>query len=105
MLFVYLHTFQHLQFQTTDRFLLSEFIFGKTTYIGILLFHAGTKHAETIEFLEFTHALAKNVLKRSEGDFRHHWNKYLPLLFLNHKTSSYASLGSEPSRFFNERIP
>ena len=63
------------------------------------------KHAQTIGFVETTHATVKTHLKAATGEFSQNWHKCLPLAVLNHNTTYHASLGCEPSRVFHGRIP
>ena len=52
--------------------------------LGVELKHASTKHAQTFGMLERTHATVKTQLKSATAEFRDNWNKFLPLVDLNH---------------------
>ena len=73
--------------------------------LGIHMKCATTKHPQTIDKLERTHASLKTNLKMASGDYRRQWHKYLPLAVLNYNTTYHATLGCEPSRIFHGRIP
>ena len=67
--------------------------------------HATTKHAETIQVLEGTHATMKTSLNLLFGEFRKPWHKYLQIAILNYNTTYHTSNGCNPNRIFQERIP
>ena len=71
----------------------------------ITLKHATTKHAQTIELLEQSHASIKQALKIETGERRSLWHKYINIAVLNYNTSYHTSIGCEPSRVFHGRIP
>ena len=73
--------------------------------LGITLKHATTKHAQSIGLLERSHALIKQALKIETGERRSLWHKYVSIAFLNYNTSYHASIGCEPSRVIQGRIP
>ena len=73
--------------------------------LGITLQCATTKLPQTIGKLERTHASLKGNLKMASGEYRRPWHKYLPLAVLNYNTTYHSSLGCEPSRIFNGRVP
>ena len=73
--------------------------------LGITLKHATTKHAQTIGLLERSHASIKQALKVETGEWRSLWRKYINIAVLNYNTSYHTSIGCEPSRVFNGRIP
>ena len=83
----------------------STIIAEVTQILGITLKCATTKHPQTIEKLERTHASLKTNLKMACGEYRRQWHKYLPLAVLNHNTTYHASIGCEPTRVFHGRIP
>ena len=72
--------------------------------LGIFLKHDSTKHAQTIGLLERSHAAIKQTLKIETGERRSLWHKYVSIAVLNY-TSYQASIGCEPSRVFQGRIP
>ena len=72
--------------------------------LGITLKHATTKHAQTIELLERSHASIKQALKTETGE-RSLWHKYINIAVLNYNTSYHTSIGCEPSRVFHGRNP
>ena len=76
-----------------------------TQILRITLKCATTKHPQTIGKLDRTHASLKTNLKMACGEYRRHWQKYLPLAVLNHNTSYPASIGCEPTRVFHGRVP
>ena len=78
---------------------------GITKILGIHLRCATTKHPQTIGKLERTHASLKGNLKMASGEYRRQWHKYLPLAVLNYITTYHSSLGCEPTRIFQERVP
>ena len=73
--------------------------------LGIQMKWATTKHTQTISKLERTHASLTTNLKMAWGDYRRQWHKYLLLAVLNYNTTYHATLGCEPSRIFDGRIP
>ena len=73
--------------------------------LGIQIKCATTKHPPTIDKLERTHASLKSNVKMASGDYRRQWHKYLPLAVLNYNTNYHSSLGREPSRSFDGRVP
>ena len=73
--------------------------------LGITLKHATTKHAQTIGLLERSHASTKQALKIETGEWRSLWHKYSNIAVLNYNTSYHTSIGCEPSRVFDGRIP
>ena len=73
--------------------------------LGITLKHATTKHAQTIEFLERSHASIKQSSKIETGERRSLWQKYISIAVLNYNTSYHSSIGCEPSRVCHGRIP
>ena len=64
-----------------------------------------TKHPQTIGKLECTHASLKGKLKTASGKYRRQWHKYLLLAVLNYNTTYHSSLGCDPSRIFQGRVP
>ena len=76
-----------------------------TQILGITLKCATTKHPQTIEKVERTHASLKTNLKTACGEYRRKWHKYLPRAVLNHNTSYHASVGCEPTKVVDGRIP
>ena len=64
-------------------------------FLGITLKSATTKHPQTIEKLERTHASLKTNLIIACWEYRRQWHKYLPLAVLIHNTSYHASIGCE----------
>ena len=76
-----------------------------TQILGKTLKCATTKHPQTIEKVERTHASLKTNLKMAYGEYRRQWHEYLPLAVLNHNTSYHASIGCEPSNVFHGRVP
>ena len=64
-----------------------------------------TKHPQTIEKLERTHASLKTNLKMACGKHRRQYHKYLPLAVLIHRTSYHTSIGCKPTRVYHGRIP
>ena len=72
--------------------------------LGITLKHATTKHAQTIELLELSHASIKQALKIETGERRSLWHKYINIAVLNYNTSYHTSIGCEPSRVFHGRF-
>ena len=73
--------------------------------LGITLKHAITMHSQTIGLLERSHASIKQSLKIERGERRLLWHKYINLSVLTYNTSYHSSIGCEPSRVFNGRIP
>ena len=73
--------------------------------VVITLKHATTKHAQIIGLLERSHASIKQALKIETGERRSLWPKYVTIAVLNYNTSYHASVGCEPSRVFQGRIP
>ena len=73
--------------------------------LGITLKHATTKHAQKIGLLERSDASIKQALKVEIGERRSLWHKYINIAVLNYNTSYHTSIGCEPSRVFNGRIP
>ena len=73
--------------------------------LDIRISHASTKHAQTIGILERTHASLKTSLKRSTGERRSMWHKYVQIAVMNYNTSYHESLGCEPTTVFHGRIP
>ena len=55
--------------------------------IGITLKHATTKHAQTIELLERSHASIKQALRIETEERRSLWHKYINIAVLNYNTS------------------
>ena len=60
---------------------------------GVTLKCATTKHPQTTDKLERTHASLKTNLKMACGEYRRQWHKYFPLAVLNHNTSYHSSIG------------
>ena len=73
--------------------------------LGITLKHATTKHAQTIELLERSHASIKQALNIETGERRSLWHKYVSIAVLKYNTSYRASVGCEPFRVFDGRSP
>ena len=76
-----------------------------TQILGITLKCASTKHPQTIDKLERTHASLKTNLKTASEEYRRQWHKYLPLAELNYNTTYHSSIECEPSKVFHGRIP
>ena len=76
-----------------------------TQISGITLKYATTKPPQTIGKFERTHASLKTNLKMASWEYRRQWHKYLPLAVLNYNTTYHSSIGCEPSKVFNGRIP
>ena len=83
----------------------SKLVAESVQSLGIQLKCATTKHPQTIDKLERTHASLKTNLRMASGEYRRHWHKYFPLAVLNYNTIYHAFLGCEPSRIFHGRIP
>ena len=73
--------------------------------LGITLKHAISKHAQTIELIEPSHASIKQALKIETGDRRSLWHKYVNIATLNFHTSHHTSIACDPSGLFHGRIP
>ena len=73
--------------------------------LGITLKHATTKHAQIIGLLERSHSSIKQPLKIETGEQRSLWHKNNNFAVLNYNTSYHTSIGCEPSRIFQGRIP
>ena len=73
--------------------------------LGITLKHATAKHAQTIGLHKGAHASIKKALMIETGQWRSLWQKYVSIAVLNYKTFYHTSVGCEPSRDFNGRIP
>ena len=76
-----------------------------TEILEIQISHASTKHAQTIGILERTHASIKTVLKRSTGERRSMWHKFVQIAVMNYNTTYHETLGCEPLTVFHRRIP
>ena len=72
----------------------------KAGVLGNTLKHANTKHAQTIGLPERSHA----SIKIETGERRSLWHKYVSIGVLNYKTY-HTSIGCEPCRVFQGRIP
>ena len=72
---------------------------------GITVKHATTKHAQTIGLLERSHMSIKQALKIETGERRSFWHKYVSIAVLHYNPSYHKSIGCEPSRVFDGRIP
>ena len=79
---------------------MSQVIKEVTGVLGITL-----KHAQTIGLLERSHASIKQALKIETGERRSLWLKCINIAVLNYNTSYHTSIGCEPSRVFDGRIP
>ena len=66
---------------------------------------ATTKHAQIIGVLERAHATIMTSLKRTSGEYRKQWHKYLPIAILNYNTTYHSSIDCEPSRVFHGSVP
>ena len=73
--------------------------------LSITLKHATTKHAQTIGLLERSLVPIKQALKIETGERRSLWHKSINIAVLNYNTSYHTSIGCEPSRVFQDRIP
>ena len=73
--------------------------------LGITLKHATTKHAQTIGLLERSQMSIKQVLKIETGERRSFWHKYVSIAVLHYNTSYHKSIGCEPGRVLQGRIP
>ena len=73
--------------------------------LGITLKHATTNHAQTIGLLERSQMSIKQALKIETGERRSFWHKYVSIAVLHYNTSYHKSVGCEPSRVFQGRIP
>ena len=73
--------------------------------LGITLKHATTQHAQTIGLLERSHASIKQTLKIEADEWRSLWHNYVSTAVLTYRTSYHTSIGYEPSRVLNGRIP
>ena len=76
---------------------MSQVIKEVTGVLGITLKHATTKHAQTIELLERSHASIKQALKIESGERKSLWHKYINIAVLNYNTSYHTSIGCEPN--------
>ena len=83
----------------------SQVIHEVAEILGTNLKHATTKHAQTIEVLEWAHATIKNSLKMASSEYRKQWHKDLPISILNYNTTYHSSIDCEPSRLFHGRVP
>ena len=73
--------------------------------LGFTLKHATTKHAQTIGLLERSHASIKQTLKIETGERRSLWHKNVNIAVLYFNISYHTSVGCEPIRVFQGRIP
>ena len=44
-------------------------------------------------------------LKMASGEYRKHWQEFLPIAILNYNTTFQSSINCEPSRVFHGRVP
>ena len=56
-------------------------------FLGLQMKCATTKHPQTIDKLERTHACLKTNLKMASGDYRQQWHKYWLLAVINYNTT------------------
>ena len=73
--------------------------------LGIALKHATTKDAQTIGLLKRSHASIKQASKSETGERRSLLDRYFSIPVLDYNTSYRTSIGCEPSRIFQGRIP
>ena len=92
---------------TSDKGLvfLSQVIKEVAEVLGVTIQHATKKHAETIGMLERTHASLMKTLKIETAERRCMRHKYVNLAVSNNNTSYLTSIGCEPSRVFDGRVP
>ena len=83
----------------------SEVVAEITRILEIQIGHASTKHAQTIGFLERTHASMKTALKISTGERRSMCHKYVQIAVMNYNTTCHETLGCEPSTVSHGRVP
>ena len=72
--------------------------------LGITLEHATTKHEETIEMLESTHASSRKAFKNETGERRSMWQKCVNLAVLDYNTSYYTGFRCDPSQALHRRL-
>ena len=63
------------------------------------------KNPQTNGKLERPHALFKANLQMASGEHRRQWHEYQPLALPNYNTTYHSSIGCEPSKRFQGRIP
>ena len=73
--------------------------------LGFILKRATTKHTQTIDVLERSHASFKQTLKTETSERKSFWCKHVSCAVLNYNTSNHASFYCEPSRGYHGRIP
>ena len=83
----------------------SEVVAEITQILKIQINHASTKHAQTNGILERTHASIKTALKRSTGERRSMWHKYVQIAVMNYNKTYHKTLCCEPSTVFLGRTP
>ena len=83
----------------------SNMVLETADVLGISLRHASTKHPQTFEVLERTHATIKTSPRKATGKICNYWHKHLPLAILNYITTYHTSIGCEPRRIFHGRVP
>ena len=71
----------------------------------ITLKHAKTKHAQTFDLLERSHASIKQGLRIETGQRRSALHKYVNIAVFNYNVSYHAGFGCEPCTLFHGRIP
>ena len=84
---------------------MSQVIKDVSKIFGITLQHATTKHAQTIEMLERTHASLKKTLKIETVERRSMWHKYINKAVLNYNTAYHTSIGCETIKMNHGGVP
>ena len=65
--------------------------------LGVRLKHATLKHAQTIGFLEKSHASFKRALKVNENQLSSDWYNYVDVAVFAHNTTYHKAIGCPPS--------
>ena len=72
--------------------------------LGTILAHARTKHAQTIDTLEKTHASSEKATNVEAGEPLSLSQRYVNIAELNFKTFYHTGIGCEPSQVFHKRV-
>ena len=73
--------------------------------LEVKLKHASLKHPQTIEAVEKSHGLLKQILKINTDEQSKDWHKFVPLATFIHNTSYHSPINCCPSTLFHGREP
>ena len=73
--------------------------------IGIKVFHARVKHAQTIGMIERSHQKLKQILQINVSADSPQWDRYVNIAVMAHNTTYHQTLKCTPTEIFYGRVP